>query len=163
MSVTIKYHGAEKIFSGDLEQVWLSLYKFFREFLPCFETAEKLMLNVDLQRLVSDSENIIAFVPEGPCLLVPKNKLSDNETLAMLLLSNYMGYRLGITKADSMPRDELQARLGKSAKIVTTRLGELIKSGLVARTTGEQYRITTYGVIQLQKYALPKVKARIRT
>lgn len=160
ITIQIKHRDVEKTFSGSLEETWLLVNKFFNEFLPSFEIANKLVLNVDLQKLVKECEGIIAFSPEGSNLLVSRNKLTDNETLATLLLTNYIGYRLGLLKSDSVPKEELQTRLGKSAKIASTRLGELVKNEIAVRTTGERYKITTFGVIQMQKDILPRIRTK---
>jgi hypothetical protein len=159
--VQIKYKDVEKTFSGNPEEVWLLMNKFFNQFLPSFEIANKLVLNVDLQKLTKDCENIIAFAPEGPYLLVPRNKLTDNETLSLLLLANYIGCQLGKIEKDCVSKEELQTKLGKDAKIASTRLGELVKNGIAAKTSDEKYRITTFGLVQMQKDVLPKIKAKI--
>jgi hypothetical protein len=159
--VQIKYKDVEKTFSGNPEEVWLLISKFFNEFLPSFEIANKLVLNVDLQKLVKDCENIIAFAKEGPFLLVPRNKLTDNETLNLLLLANYVGYQLGKKANDGVAKEELQTKLGKGTKITSTRLGELVKNEVATRTPDEKYRITTFGIVQVQKDILPKIKAKI--
>jgi hypothetical protein len=159
--VQIKYKDVEKTFSGNPEEVWLLISKFFNEFLPSFEIANKLVLNVDLQKLVKDCENIIAFAKEGPFLLVPRNKLTDNETLNLLLLANYVGYQLGKKTNDGVAKEELQTKLGKGTKITSTRLGELVKNEVATRTPDEKYRITTFGIVQVQKDILPKIKAKI--
>jgi hypothetical protein len=52
-------------------------------------------------------------------------------------------------------------KLGKSGKITSTRLGELVKADLVARTDDDKFKITIFGVVQAQKEVLPKIKARI--
>jgi hypothetical protein len=139
----------------------LLLNKFFGELLPTFETARMLTLTVDLKTLAKDSEKILAFAEEGPYIIVPRDKLTDNETLALLLLANYMGRRLGKTKVDGLSKEELQAKLGKDAKITSTRLGELVKSEMVAKTGEDKYKITTLGLVQIQKDVLPRIKARI--
>jgi hypothetical protein len=63
--------------------------------------------------------------------------------------------------SDAVGKEELQAKLGKSGKITSTRLGELVKSDVVAKTADDKYKITTFGVVQMQKDILPKVKAKI--
>jgi hypothetical protein len=159
--VHIRYRDIEKELSGPPEEVWLLLNKFFDELLPTFETARRLTLTVDLGSLAKDSEKVLAFAEEGPCILVPRDKLTDNETLALLLLASYMGRRLGKTQADGLSKEELQAKLGKDAKITSTRLGELVKGEMVAKTAEDNYRITTLGLVQVQRDVLPKIKARI--
>jgi hypothetical protein len=160
VAVHIKYKDVEKTFSTNPEETWLLLNKFFNEFLPSFEIANKLWLSVDLQRLAKDCEGIIAFSPEGTNLLVPKSKLTDNETLSLWLLASHLGHKLGMVESDAVSKEELQAKLGKSGKITSTRLGELVKSDVVTKTADEKFRITTFGVAQMQKDILPKVKAK---
>ncbi|MEM3627048.1 MAG: hypothetical protein QXZ25_03370, partial [Candidatus Bathyarchaeia archaeon] len=159
ITVQIKYGDMEKIFSGSLEEVWLCINRFFSEFIPSFDLAKKLSLNIDLQRLVEGCSGIIGFSREGPNLLVSRDKLTDNETLLLWLLAAYVGFQLGILEGDAISKEELQAKLGKSGKITSTRLGEIVKSGLVVKSADDKYRITTLGVVQMQRDFLPKIKA----
>ncbi|MEM2394527.1 MAG: hypothetical protein QXM37_04360 [Candidatus Bathyarchaeia archaeon] len=161
LTVHVKYGEVEKTFSGSVEQVWVALNKFFNEFIPTFELSRALVLNVDLQRLVEDCRGLIGFADNKPHILASKEKLTDNETLALHLLAAYLGYRLGMLKTDVLTREELQTRLGKNPKITSTRLGELVK-GEIAEKTGEGgYRITSFGVAQMQREWIPKVKAKL--
>lgn len=161
ITVNVKYGDVEKTFSGSLEDVWLSLSRFFGEFVPSFGVARRLVLSVDLQILVKECEGLIAFSKEGANLLVSKDKLTDNETLLLWLLAGYVGFQLGLVGGDSVSKEELQVRLGKSGKIVSTRLGELVKSDMIVKTDDDKYRITTFGMVQMQKDFLPKIKAKI--
>jgi hypothetical protein len=160
VTVQIRYKDMEKTFSGTLEETWLLLNKFFNEFIPSFEIANKLWLSVDLQKLAKDCEGLIAFSQEGPNLLVPKGKLTDNETLTLWLLSSYVGHRLGLVESDAVSKEELQTKLGKSGKITSTRLGELVKNGMVTKADDEKFRVTSFGVDQMQKETLPRIRAK---
>jgi hypothetical protein len=160
VAVQIRYKDVEKTFSASVEEAWLLLNKFFNEFLPSFEIANKLWLSVDLQKLAKDLEGLIAFSREGSSLLVSKSKLTDNETLLLWLLASYVGHKLGLLESDVLSKEELQAKLGKSGKITSTRLGELVKNDVVMKTADEKFRITTFGVAQVQKDILPKIKAK---
>ena len=161
LTVHVKFGDVEKTFSGSLEEVWLSLNRFFGEFIPSFNVARKLALSVDLQKLAEECEGLIAFSKEGVNLMVSKGKLTDNEALLLWLLAYYVGFQLGLVDGDAVSKEELQAKLGKSGKITSTRLGELVKSGMVAKTADDRYRITTFGVVQMQKEVIPKIKAKI--
>jgi hypothetical protein len=160
IEVQVKYNAVEKKFSGTPEAIWLLLSKFFSEFLPSFEVANKLLLNVDLQKLAEDCEGIIAFSEEGANLMMPKSRLTDNETLLLWLLAIYLGHKLGKMETATLAKEELQTKLGKSGKITSTRLGELAKSDMVTKEADEKFKVTTYGVAQMQKYILPKIKAK---
>ena len=163
VSVHLKYKDVEKTFSAPLEEAWLLLSKFFSEFLPSFEVANKLLLSVDLQQLAKDCEGLIAFSKEGANFLISKNVLTDNETLLLWLLAGYLGHKLGLMASDTVSKEELQAKLGKSGKITSTRLGELVKSDMVTKTADEKFRVTTFGVAQMQKELLSKIKAKTNT
>ncbi|MGQ9551103.1 MAG: hypothetical protein ACUVUE_01625 [Candidatus Bathycorpusculaceae bacterium] len=162
LKAKIKYKDVEKTVSGSPEEVWLLMNKFFSELIPSFDVAKRLLLDVDLQTLAKDCEGLIAFSPEGPNLMVSKSKLTDNETLTLWLLANYLGYRLALLKEETVSKEELQVKLGKSAKITSTRLGELVKNGMASKTSDEKYTITTFGVTQSQKEILPRIKAKTR-
>ncbi len=160
VTIHFKYKDIEKTFEGSVEETWLLLNKFFSEFIPSFEIATKLRLSVDVQFLAKDCEGLIAFSPEGPNVLAQKNKLTDNETLALWLLASYLGHKLSLLQSDALSKEELQMKLGKSGKITSTRLGELVKNDWVAKTEDDKFRMTTFGVAQMQKDMLPKIKAK---
>lgn len=162
IEIQVKYKDIEKSFSAErLEDAWLLLDKFFHETIPSFEIANKLWLDVDLAKLAKDLEGVVAFSPEGSSLLLPKGKLTDNETLILWLIASYVGHKLDKLETDSLSKEELQAKLGKTGKITSTRLGELVKNDMVARTDEDRFKITTYGIVQLQKDILPKIKTKI--
>jgi hypothetical protein len=161
VTVHVRFGDVEQTFSGSVEDVWLSLNRFFGEFLPSFEVAKRLVLSVDLQGLVKACEGLIGFSKEGANLLVSKEKLTDNETLLLWLLASYVGFSLGLVGSDCVSKEELQTRLGKSGKIASTRLGELVKSDMVAKVADDKYRITTFGIVQMQKDIIPKIKAKV--
>ncbi len=77
------------------------------------------------------------------------------------LAAYYLGHKLGLVNCDSLSKDELQIKLGKSGKITSTRLGELVKNDFAVKTADEQFKITTFGIVQLQKEVLPKIKSKI--
>ena len=160
--VHVKYKDIEETFSGTTEETWLLVNKFFSELLPSLRIASKLWLSPDLERLAKDLEGVVAFSPEGPNLLWQKNKLTDNETLILWLLSGYMGNKLGLLPTDALTKEELQEKLGKSGKIASTRLGELVKTDLVSKTRDGKFRITTFGILQTQKEILPKIRAKTK-
>lgn len=161
ISVHVKFRDVDQTFSGDIESVWQGLNKFFRESIPSFEIAEKLALSVDLHYVAENCRGIIGFSIEGVSILAPRSRLTDSEILSLLLLASYLGFRLGRLQSDSVSRNELVARMGKNAKIVSTRLGELVKNEWAMKTSDDEYRMTTFGILQMQKEILPRIKTKI--
>lgn len=159
--VQIKYKDVEKQFSAEPQEVWLLLNQFFKDFIPSFEIAQKLWLNIDVTQLAKELNGIVAFSGDGVSLLAPKNKLTDNDALLVWLAAYFLGHKLGLVNSDSLSKDELQFKLGKNGKITSTRLGELVKNDFVAKTGDEKFRITTFGVVQVQKEVLAKIKSKM--
>ena len=159
--VQIKYKEVEQQFSAEPQEAWLLLNQFFKKLIPSFEIAQKLWLSIDVAQLAKDLNGIVAFSSDGASLLVPKTKLTDNEALSVWLVAYYLGYKLGMVNSDSLSKDELQVKLGKSGKITSTRLGELVKNDVVVKTADERFRITTFGVVQTQKEVIPRIKSKI--
>lgn len=160
--IQIKYKDVEQQFSAEPQDAWLLVNSFFKKFIPQFEIAQNLWLSIDLQQLAKDLDGIVGFSGEGACLLAPKNRLTDNEALSVWLAAQYLGCRLGTLESEALSKDELQARLGKSGKIVSTRLGELAKNGAVAKNADDKFTITTFGVLQTQKEVIPRIRAKTK-
>jgi hypothetical protein len=150
VTVHVKYGQIEQTFTGNADAVWMSVNRFFSEVIPAFTTARKMTLTVDLAELIEEAKGIIAIAPEGPEMLVPKEKLTDSETLQFYLLAAYLAFKLGKRATDAMTKEELQLKLGKSPKITSTRLSELVKEGSVVKTGEGGYRLTTVAVKRLQ-------------
>lgn len=161
ITVCVKYGGVEQTFTGDVNSVWISVNKFFGETVSAFDIARKVTLTVDLAKVIEDFKDVVAISPEGPELRVSKKKLTDSEALRLYLLAAYIGFKLGKLSRETMTREELQAKLGKSMKITTTRLGELVKEGIAAKTEEASYKITTIGIVQLQKETLSRVLSKV--
>jgi len=161
VTVHIKYQETEQSFTGDVNHVWVSVNRFFSEMIPALQIVKKALLTVDLENLIEDCKNIIAVAPEGPVLLVSRQKLTASETLTLHLLATYIGNKLGQSK-DFVTKEELQATLGKNAKITSTRLGELCREGYATKTEECNYRITTLGIKRFQEEALPEIREKLQ-
>lgn len=163
MSVTvhIKYKDFEGIFSGDADGVWVDVNRFFSQKIPHFTIARSVLLTVDLKEVVEASRNVVAVSEEGPVVLVSKKKLTDSENLLLILLAAYVGGRLGICERLWLNGKELQAWLGKSGKITSTRLSELSRQGIVMKMENGGYRLSTYGAKRLVEEVLPKIRNKI--
>lgn len=161
VTVHIKYLETEQTFTGDVNHVWVSVNRFFSEMIPALQIVKKALLTVDLENLIEDCKNIIAVAPEGPVLLVSRQKLTASETLLLHLLATYIGNKLGLSKI-FLTKEELQATLGKNAKITSTRLGELCREGLATKTDEGNYRITTLGIKRFQEETLPEIREKLQ-
>jgi hypothetical protein len=162
VQVRLKYKELDQQFSAQPEEAWVLINHFFKDVIPSFEMAQKLWQSIDVQQLAMDLEGIAAYSSDGVALLMPKNKLTDNDALSLWLAAYYLGAKLSMVNSDVLSKNDLQTKLGKSGKITSTLLGELAKNGLVQKTTDEKFRITTIGIIQVQKEVIPKIKSKMK-
>jgi len=162
VTVRVKYKGVEKTFSGDVEDVWVGVNRFFSEIIPLFGVAKDVVLTVDLGEVVKASKGLVAVSEEGPVVLVSRQRLTDSECLLLMLLGAWIGGRLGVLDGDWLSRDRLRGWLGKSGKITGTRLGELCREGLVTKTeNGEGFRLSTFGVRRLVDEVLGQIRRKV--
>jgi hypothetical protein len=160
VTVHIKYMDTEQTFTGDVNQVWVSINRFFSEMIPALQIVKTALFTVDLEKLIEDCKNVIALAPEGPVLLLSKQNLTDSETLTSNLLATYIGNKLGFSK-DYLTKEELQATLGKNSKITSTRLGELCREGYATKSEEGKYKITTLGIKRFQEKILPEIREKL--
>ena len=156
----VKYKDVEQTFTGNVNDVWVCVNRFFAEMIPAFDVVGKVLLTVDLKELIEDCRRVIAVTSEGPTISISKKMLTDSETLALLLLSAYVGHKMGLLDHDALAKEALVAELGKSSKITSTRLGELCREGWTSKTEEGKYRLTTLSIKRLQDEVLPKARAR---
>jgi hypothetical protein len=161
VSVHVRFGDIEQTFAGNANDVWFLVNKFFSEMMPTFEILSNVMLTVDLQRLMEDCRDVVAITPEGIAVLVPKEQLTDNEALMLNLLAGYIAQRSGLAETGALTKEALQNSLGKSTKIISTRLGELTRKGHIVKMDGN-YKISTIGIKMLQNELLPKLRAKAK-
>jgi len=161
ITVHIKYKDIEETFTGDVDNVWTSINRFFSQTIPLFNAAHSAVLTVDLKQVIVASKGLVAVAEEGPVVLVSKQKLTDNESLLLKLLAAYIGGRLGVLNKMWLSRNELQGGLGKSRKITGTRLGELCREGLATKTEEGGYQLSTLGVNRLVDEILAQIRSKV--
>ncbi len=161
VTVHIKYNDIEGTFSGDVDGVWVDVNRFFSQKIPNFSVARSFVLTVDLKEVIDASRNIVAVSEGTPVVLVPKKKLTDTESLLLILLAAYIGGRLGVLERLWLDGKELQTWLDKSAKITSTRLSELNREGMVLKTDNCGYRLSILGLKRLVEEILPKIKNKV--
>jgi hypothetical protein len=160
ITVHVKYGDIEQTFTGNVNDVWVSVNRFFSDMIPELSITHGITLTLDLAKVVEDFKGVVAIAPEGPELIIPKEKLTDSETLQLYLLAAYLGYKLGKLTRETMTKEELQAKLGKTPKTTSARLSELVKQGNLVKTEEGTYKIATIAIKKLQD-ALTKSKLKV--
>ena len=153
-----RYGDMELRFKGKPEDVVRSFLKFIQQVLPTYELASKLILTVNLEELLKNLEGVIAFTPEGPVVMISKERLSgERDAILLHLVKTYVGYKIGKLEKDTLATSEITSLTGGKSSSVGARLSELVSSGWVERVGRGEYRITTLGIRNFVDEVLPKI------
>ena len=63
--IKIKYKHIEKTITASPEETWRFLRGFFKEFIPSYKIAEKLTINVDIQKIAKECEGLIVYLSDN--------------------------------------------------------------------------------------------------
>lgn len=160
VNIKIKYKNIEKTLSATPEETWSFLRAFFRDFIPSYEIAEKLRINLDIKKLAKDCEGLFIYSSERPFLFKPNKKLTDNETILLWLLAYFLGAAINTTKSENVSKEFFQRKIKKSRKIISTRLNELLHNDLIKKVNDCEYVLTDLGLKLMHKEFLPKIKLK---
>lgn len=159
LELTVRYRDVEAKFSGKPDDVIRAFFSFMSKVLPTYDLASQLTLTINLEDLLASVKNLIAFTPEGPVVVVPREKLGGDRNIIMLnLIRAYIGYKTGRLGKDSLSTSEIMALTGGKSGTVAARLSELTDTGLVERVGRGEYRVTALGVKYFLDEILPKIK-----
>ncbi len=158
VEMLLRYRGMEIKLIGYPNEVTKAFLEFMSKMLPAYEIANRLVMSVDLDKLVSDLEGIVALTPEGIIVTTPRDSLGERETILLYLLKTNLGHQLGKLEEDSLSLADILTETGGKPSTIAARLSELVNQGWVDRVGRGKYRITTFGVRSFQETVLPKLR-----
>lgn len=158
VEMLLRYRGMEIKLTGNFNEVTKAFLEFMSKMLPAYEIANRLIMSVDLDKLVRDLEGIVALTPEGIILTTPREGLGERETILLYLLKTSLGHQLGKIEEDALSLADILTQTGGKPSTTAARLSELVNQGWVERVGRGKYRITTFGVKSVQETVLPKLK-----
>ena len=154
IKVHIKYKGIEASLEGDLETVYKEIIKWFNKILPSLQIAEKLIVDVDFQKLASKLEKYIGLSREGEVILKENSRTLSLHNKILIILSLYRIMEFtGLKKSSSITLSELSNLLNTSSKTVSSRLSELRNMGYIERikeNKSVKYKINIRGLLFIE-------------
>ncbi len=161
VEVFVRYQGMEVKFSGTSNEVMRLFLDFMSKIFPNYDLVSRLTINVDLESLLKSLEGIIALVPEGVIITLPREKMGDREVILLNLVKMSVAYQLNKSDKDSVSIADLLKTTGGKPSSTAARLSELVDLGWVDRVGRGEYRITTYGLKSFIETDLPKLKQNV--
>ena len=158
LEVTLKYKDVQVNFSGQPDDAVKFFLRFIGRVLPGLDLVTELTLTVDLENLLNGLKGLVAFAPEGPIVIVPKEKLGGERNIIVLnLVKIYVAFKTGRLEKDSLSTSEIKSLTGSKMGTVGARLSELTSLGWVERIGRGEYRLTTLGLKSFLEEILPKI------
>lgn len=158
LEVSVKYGQLESRFTGTVDEVLRETIRFISEVCPTYDLASRLVMTVDVEKLMEDLEGIIAITEEGLVSTIPSDILSDKETIRLQLIKAYLGHRLARRDKETMSLGDIITETRGKPGAVAGRLSEMVSDGLVKRAGRGEYQITTLGIKDFCETVLPKIK-----
>jgi len=161
LKVHLEYNETKIDFEGSPEEVIKAFLDFISKVYPTYKIVKSLTLTVDLEDLMKKLDGILGFAPEGPVILIPKeklNKLSVREQIALQLVKAHIANQLKHAEKNSLSVDELLRAVGGGIGAMAGRLSEMVSEELVNRIGRGEYQITTYGLKNFCETIYPKIK-----
>lgn len=172
VNISVQYNDIKVQFSGEPENVMLSIISFLTKHIPEIRLAQKISLNYSLSELIEMCSSIIKITPEGPKILpnigeIHNKKFSDKEIVMLYLLGSKIAFELGKISEKSSPISDIQASTNLNPKSISSRLSELVKVGYVIKSVNKEnqaesvvYGITTIGIKWLNDIISKKISLK---
>jgi len=159
VEVLVRYRGMEVKLNGTADEVMRAFLEFMEKMLPSLELVSKLVLTVDLEKLLNELRGIIAITNEGMIVTSPRENIGEREAILLHLVKANVGFQLSKLEGDSLSIADILTLTGGKPSTTAARLSELVDLGWVERVGRGEYRITTFGIKSFQDSVLPKLKA----
>ena len=163
--VTIESPSSERVvFEGEPKEVFAALQDFLLKHYPALSLAKRLMAVPDLSKYVEELSKVIGVTEEGPFFKVDTAPLSDRERILLCLALQKVLFMLGARDTDVLQLAELAAILGKSSKVVSSRISEIPKHHIRRREVrGGRvgFSLTLPGLHEFFGTEFPKIAAKL--
>jgi len=157
LHVNIAYKGVETSFKGPPDQVYRAVISYLEKAIPAFSLASKVSFSLDLQKILFDVKDVLAYVPDQGMIFVDAlSSFPMSDGVMLYLLKCYLEHSLGIRDSPSASIGDIKNALTQPEKSLSSRLTELMKRGWVRRIGRGSYVATLVGVKEISERMRPE-------
>lgn len=152
LCVNIVYRGVETTFKGRPDQVYRAVISYLEKAIPAFSLASKVSFSLDLQKILSDVKDVLAYVPDQGMIFIDSlSSFPASDAVMLYLLKCYLEHSLGMRDSPSAAIGDIKSALTHPEKSLSSRLTELMKRGWVRRIGRGSYVATLVGVREISE------------
>lgn len=135
--VIINHDGNSIEFSGNYEEVWRSINRYFSEIYPSLSVAKRLKGAYDLDNLVNIIQDKVMIV-DGR--IVVTEKTDAKRRIALCLACARIGKLAGMLETEWLAPKQISSSTGIEERVTRARLSDMHKEGFVERSNEGRYR-----------------------
>jgi hypothetical protein len=136
--------------NGPVEEIVPQVMQFLIQAVPAYDIARKLIYIPDLAGLADKVSEFARMTTTGQLLLTRIN-LPAEKTITILLFMAQLAGKMGKREEDSLTIEEISTGVGRAPKTIRNALVQLQKLSLIDRADRGRYRITSKGLMELER------------
>jgi len=124
--------------------------QFLVQVVPAYDVARKLIYLPDLAGLADKVSEFGRMTSTGQ-LLLTRIDLPAEKAVAVLLFMAQLANKMGKRTSDSLSIEEISIGVGRAPKTIRNVLVQIQRFGLIDRADRGRYRITSKGLMELER------------
>lgn len=150
INVHLEVDGMRYEASGSVQEIIPQILQFLSQAVPTYDLAKKLVYVPDLAGLADKISEFAKMTNTGQ-LLLTHNDLPAEKAISIVLFMAHLAGKTGKRGSDSLTIEEIATGVGRSPKTIRNVLVQLQKSGAIDRADRGRYRITSKGLMELER------------
>ncbi len=136
--------------SGSVQEIIPQILQFLSQEVPAYDLAKKLVYVPDLAGLADQISEFAKMTSTGQ-LLLTRSDLPAEKAISIVLFMAQLAGKIGKRDNDSLTIEEIATGVGRAPKTIRNVLVQLQKSGIIDRANRGAYRITSKGLMELER------------
>ena len=135
---------------GSIEEIVPQVMQFLIQAVPAYDLAKKLIYIPDLAGLADRVSQFARMTTTGQ-LLLTRIDLPAEKAITVLLFMAQLANKMGKRTSESMSIEEISTGVGRAPKTIRNLLVQIQRSGHIDRADRGRYRITSKGLMELER------------
>jgi len=135
---------------GSIEEIVPQVMQFLIQAVPAYDLAKKLTYIPDLAGLADRVSQFARMTTTGQ-LLLTRIDLPAEKAITVLLFMAQLANKMGKRTSESMSIEEISTGVGRAPKTIRNLLVQIQRSGHIDRADRGRYRITSKGLMELER------------
>ena len=152
LKVHVEFGELKADLEGNADEVVKALLQFIMKAYPNLESLSKFTFAPNYLEILNDISDSVKITADAQLVLVRRDFPAD-QAIGLALLGANVAYKLGKLENDELSVESLCKIMGKAPKTIQNTLVEMVKEGIVDRSSRGAYVLTPVGIMQVHEAA----------